>query len=82
MTNFWNMQRRSWLYSVMVALVPLLVAVGLLTGETAQLVLNVVAALLAVSGGGMALANLSPDDIVKFGILVRDEDDDEDEDWL
>jgi hypothetical protein len=66
----------------MVALVPLLVAVGLLTGETAQLVLNVVAALLAVSGGGMALANLSPDDIVKFGILVRDEDDDEDEDWL
>ena len=63
----------------MVATVPLLVAVGLLTGETAQLVLNVVAAVLAVGGGGMALANLSPDMMVKFGIAFDSSDDEEDE---
>lgn len=68
---FWTMKRRSWLYSVMVALVPLLVAVGLLTGDIAQLVLNVVAAVLAVSGGGMALANLTPDDTIKVSLVVE-----------
>lgn len=66
--RFWNMQRRSWLYGLVVAMVPLLVAVGTLTGETAQLVLNVVAALLAVSGGSMALGNLTPDNVVKVGV--------------
>ncbi len=75
MDRFWTMTRRSWLYSVMVALVPLLVAVGVLTGDIAQLVLNVVAAVLAVSGGGMALANLSPDDTLKVSLVVSNEDD-------
>jgi len=73
MDKFWNMQRRAWLYSIMVALVPLLVAVGLLTGETAQLVLNVVAAVLAVGGGGLALGNLTPDNVFKVGVRVGDD---------
>ena len=73
MDKFWNMQRRAWLYSVMVALVPLLVAVGLLTGDIAQLVLNVCAAVLGVAGGSMALSNLTPDNVFKMGVQVDDD---------
>ena len=73
MEKFWNMQRRAWLYSVMVALVPLLVAVGLLTGDVAQLVLNVCAAILGVTGGSMALSNLTPDNVFKMGVQVDDD---------
>jgi thiosulfate reductase cytochrome b subunit len=70
MDKFWTMQRRAWAYSVMVALVPLLVAIGLLTGDIAQLVLNVVAAVLAVGGGSMALSNLTPDNVFKMGVQI------------
>lgn len=73
MEQFWTMQRRAWAYSVMVALVPLLVAVGLLTNEMSQLVLNVIAAILAVGGGSMALSNLTPDNVFKMGVQVDDD---------
>ncbi len=73
MDKFWNMQRRAWVYSVMVSLVPLLVAVGTLSEPTAQLVLNVVAAVLAVGGGSMALGNLTPDNVFKLGVRVDDD---------
>lgn len=73
MEKFWTMQRRAWAYSVMVALVPLLVAIGLLTNETAGLVLNVIAAVLAVGGGSMALSNLTPDNVFKMGVQVGDD---------
>lgn len=73
MEKFWTMQRRAWAYSVMVALVPLLVAIGLLTNEMSQLVLNVVAAVLAVGGGSMALSNLTPDNVFKMGVEVPDD---------
>jgi hypothetical protein len=66
--KFWTMKRRSYLYSVALSLVPMLVAVGFLTGDLAQIVLNVIAAVLAVSSGSMALANLTPDNIVKVGV--------------
>jgi hypothetical protein len=71
MEKFWTMQRRAWAYSVIVASVPLLVAVGMLTGDIAQLVLNVVAAVLAVGGGSMALSNLTPDNVFKMGVQVE-----------
>jgi hypothetical protein len=71
MEKFWTMQRRAWAYSVIVASVPLLVAVGMLTGDVAQLVLNVVAAVLAVGGGSMALSNLTPDNVFKMGVQVE-----------
>jgi len=73
MDKFWTMQKRAWLYSVMVALVPLLVAIGTLSDETAQLVLNVIAAVLAVGGGSMALGNLTPDNVFKLGVRVDDD---------
>jgi len=66
--KFWTMKRRSYVYSVALALVPMLVAIGFLTGDIAQLVLNVIAAILAVGSGSMALANLTPDNIVKVGV--------------
>lgn len=72
--SFWNMKRRSWLYSVASSAVPLLVAIGFFTEGMAQLVLNVVAAVLAVGSGSMALSNLTPDTVVKLGIDVDDED--------
>jgi hypothetical protein len=50
----------------------MLVAVGFLTGDVAQLVLNVIAAVLAVSSGSMALANLTPDNVVKMGVQSDD----------
>jgi uncharacterized membrane protein len=69
--KFWNMKRRSWLYSIATSLIPLLVAIGFMTGSTAQLVLNVVAAILAVGSGSMALANLTPDNVIKVGVEVN-----------
>lgn len=68
--KFWTMRRRSWLYSIATSLIPLLVAIGFMTGDTAQLVLNVLAAILAVGSGSMALANLTPDTIVNVGVEV------------
>lgn len=71
--TFWTMKRRSWLYSVASSMVPLLVAVGFFTEGIAQLVLNVIAAMLAVGSGSMALANLTPDTVVKLGVDVEGE---------
>jgi len=72
--GFWTMRRRSWLYSIASALVPLLVAIGLVTEGVSQLILNVVAAILAVGSGSMALSNLTPDNVVKIGVKVGDDD--------
>jgi uncharacterized membrane protein YkgB len=66
--KFWTMRRRSYLYSVTLAMIPMLVAVGTLTGDLAQIIMNVAAALLAVGSGSMALANLTPDTIVSVGV--------------
>lgn len=73
--KFWTMKRRSYLYSVALSLVPMLVALGLLTGDVAQVVLNVIAAVLAVGSGSMALSNLTPDDTIYVSMRVDNEDD-------
>lgn len=72
-TGFWTAERRAWLYKTAVAAVPLFVAIGIVTGETAQLILNVLAALLGVGASGMALTNLTPDNVFKVGLRI-DED--------
>ena len=71
--KFWNESRRAWLYKVVVAMVPLLVAVGTVSPEIAQLVLNVVAAMLAVGAGGMALTHMTPDNVIRVGVKVEKE---------
>ena len=72
--KFWTEARRAWLYKVVVALVPLFVAVGTVSPDIAQLILNVCAALLAVGAGGMALANMTPDNVIRVGVKVEKEE--------
>lgn len=70
--GFWTAERRAWLYKVAVAAVPLFVAIGIVTGDVAQLVLNVAAALLGVGAGGMALTNVTPDNVYKIAVEVEE----------
>lgn len=58
----WIMSRegRKWLYSVAVAVVPLLVLYGAISQESAPLWLAVIAAFLGVAAPAMALRNLTP----------------------
>lgn len=72
--SFWTAERRAWVYKVAVAAVPLFVAIGIVTGDMAQLILNVIAAVLGVTAGGMALSNVTPDDVFKIAVQVEDED--------
>ena len=76
--TFWNAGRRRWLYQVAVAAVPLMIAIGFLTPDIAQLVLNVLAAILGVGAGTMALTNLTPDNVYKLAIEVPEVDEDGD----
>lgn len=70
--KWWTAERRAWLYKVAVSLVPLCVAVGIVTGDQAQLILNVIAALLGASAGGMALVNVTPDNVFKIAVEAED----------
>ena len=72
-SKFWNEKRRAWLYKLAVALVPLFVALGIVTQDIAQLILNVIAAMLAVSAGSMALSNMTPDNVIRVGVKVEKE---------
>ena len=76
--GFWTAEKRAWLYKVAVAAVPLMIAVGLVTGDMAQLILNVLAAILGVGAGGMALTNITPDNVYKIAVEVDEESEDED----
>lgn len=71
--DFWTAKRRTWLYSVVTALVPLLLAVGAMTTEVAEMVLRVAAAVLAVSATGMALSHITPDNVLSVGVTVDDD---------
>lgn len=52
--------RRTWLYRIVTTLVPCLVAVGVVASEHVQVWLLLAAAILGVSGSGVAVANVSP----------------------
>jgi len=77
--GFWTAERRAWLYKVAVAGVPLLVAIGVVTGDMAQLILNVIAAVLGVGAGGMALTNLTPDNVYKIAVEIEEDGDGEEQ---
>jgi hypothetical protein len=57
-----NAQTRAWVYRIVLAVVPLLITLGLLTEEVARDILNIAAAVLAVSGSALALKNVTPDE--------------------
>lgn len=70
--KWWTAEKRAWLYKIAVAAVPLLIAVGIVSGEMAQLILNVLAAILGVSATGMALTNVTPDNVFKIAVEAED----------
>jgi hypothetical protein len=55
---------RKWIYGIVAATVPLLVTLGTVTNETATAVLNVLAAVLAVGGSSLAIANVPAQEVV------------------
>jgi len=73
--KFWTAERRAWIYKIAVAAVPLFVSIGIVTGDTAQLVLNVLAAMLGVGAGGMALANVTPDNVFRIAVQAEEDED-------
>lgn len=50
---------RRWIYGIIAATVPLLVTVGSLTGDVAGHIMNVFAAVLAIGGSSLAIANVT-----------------------
>jgi len=56
MTNI-PVETRRWIYGIIAALVPVLVTLGSLTSELGGVLLNLAAAVLAVGGSVMAIAN-------------------------
>jgi uncharacterized phage infection (PIP) family protein YhgE len=53
---------RKWIYGIIAATVPLLITVGSITPEIGGMILNVAAAVLAVSGSVLAIKNVPNDD--------------------
>lgn len=56
-----NATQRTYVYGIAVAVLPILVAYGLLSADQAPLWLALVAALLAVGPNVLALRNITPD---------------------
>lgn len=52
---------RKWIYGIIAATVPLLIALGSITNEVGAQVLNVAAAVLAISGSALAISNVPSD---------------------
>jgi len=52
---------RVYIYSIVVATAPLLTGAGMITEGVAQLIIQLSAAILAVTGGALALRNVSGD---------------------
>lgn len=49
---------RKWIYGIIAATVPLLIALGSITDEVGAQVLNVAAAVLAIGGSALAISNV------------------------
>jgi hypothetical protein len=53
---------RKWIYGIVATTVPLLVTLGTLTNEVGTALLNVLAAILAIGGSSLAIANVPKDE--------------------
>jgi hypothetical protein len=51
-------ETRRWIYGIIAATVPLLVTLGTITGDVAQQLLNISAAMLAIGGSALAISNV------------------------
>jgi|TARA_R110000822_G_scaffold101170_3_gene227361 hypothetical protein len=52
---------RKWIYGIIATTVPLMIAIGTLTDEIGAQILNVAAAVLAISGSALAITNVPKD---------------------
>lgn len=55
-----SQQHRTYIYGIIIAAIPLLVAAGFISGDEAQLWLNVAAAVLGLGAAGLAKPNSNP----------------------
>lgn len=53
---------RKWIYGIIATTVPLLIAAGTLADEVGAQILNVAAAVLAISGSTLAISNVPKDE--------------------
>jgi hypothetical protein len=53
---------RKWIYGIIAATVPLLIAIGTISGDLGQQILSVAAAVLAVGGSVLAINNVPDED--------------------
>lgn len=53
---------RKWIYGIIAATVPLLIALGTISGDLGQQILSVAAAVLAVGGSALAISNVPKED--------------------
>jgi hypothetical protein len=53
---------RKWIYGIVAATVPLLIALGSITDEVGTQILNVAAAVLAIGGSALAISNVPKDE--------------------
>jgi hypothetical protein len=72
--TFWTAKRRSWLYQIAIAAAPLFVALGILTEDLTEIIMNMIAAVLAVTAGGMALHNIKPDNVITVGVELKEKE--------
>lgn len=54
-----NEATRAYIYRIIVALIPVLIALGVMTGDDAQVYLNLAAAILGLGSAGLATKNTS-----------------------
>jgi len=71
---------RKYIYGISVALVPLLIAYGAFSSEEGALILNVIAAILAVGNSALAFSNVETAPTEKLGSLDEINDIDLDDD--
>jgi hypothetical protein len=53
---------RKWIYGIVAATVPLLIALGSISSELGAQILNVAAAVLAIGGSALAISNVPDED--------------------
>ena len=56
--NITNPETRKWIYSIIAAVVPMLVLLGYVTNDAAAGIMNIVAAVLAMGGSSLAYVNV------------------------
>ena len=63
MANFWNAKRRTWMYGIAAAAVPVLTTYGIVTVEQGGVWLILVGAVLGTTTPALAMNHITPDEV-------------------